>query len=90
MEYIKAHPDVNVYDLAYTLACRRSEFKYKASVGASSKQSLLGNMAAMVDKFGEMGKQPGDIKSGGILGVFTGQVSVQELEFPYCGMVDSQ
>ncbi|RYP45619.1 hypothetical protein DL768_008056 [Monosporascus sp. mg162] len=73
VEYLNANPSVSTYNLAYTLACRRSEFPYKVSIGALSVSSLKAEMIEILGKGEPIGIQSVSVKSGGLLGIFTGQ-----------------
>ncbi|KAI0095349.1 hypothetical protein F4776DRAFT_669752, partial [Hypoxylon sp. NC0597] len=73
MEYLKNTDSVNLHDFAFTLACRRSSFPYKASAIGFSKESLLLNMSEMVKKEKISTNQAADARPYGILAIFTGQ-----------------
>ncbi|KAI0539815.1 hypothetical protein GGR58DRAFT_523962 [Xylaria digitata] len=65
---------INLFDLSYTLTCRRSVHPLRISISALSMDSLLAKMAETVSGESEFGIQSTTPEhSGGILGIFTGQ-----------------
>ncbi|KAJ2995834.1 hypothetical protein NUW58_g1161 [Xylaria curta] len=65
---------MNILDLSYTLACRRSAYTWRVSISALSMDSLLTKMAGKINGSTEFGIQStAPEASGRILGIFTGQ-----------------
>lgn len=74
VEYLNSPHDISLRDLAYTLACRRSGFPLKLSIGACSLNSLKANLIEALEREERMANQLVGVNPGGILGIFTGQV----------------
>ncbi|KAJ0120669.1 Nonribosomal peptide synthetase 14 [Diaporthe amygdali] len=78
LEYIRANPDIDLVDLACTLALGRSTLPHKVAFPASSREGLLLAMEAKLEtvksKSGaELSVRTKDARRHKILGVFTGQ-----------------
>ncbi|KAI1312189.1 hypothetical protein F5Y03DRAFT_341668, partial [Xylaria venustula] len=78
-DHLKAHPDINPSDLAWTLQKRRTQFQIKASFSAQTIEELAskidGKLALLKEKPGSTigAKTSVATTAPRILGVFTGQ-----------------
>ncbi|KAG4439443.1 hypothetical protein IFR05_005090 [Cadophora sp. M221] len=78
-DFIENNEQLNLNDLAWTLQNRRSELALKATFSGPTREALLANLAAVVEKTKQsppaaIGKRRDNrAKKARILGVFTGQ-----------------
>ncbi|KAL0930671.1 Polyketide synthase-nonribosomal peptide synthetase 1 [Colletotrichum truncatum] len=81
--YLNEHPDVNLGDLGYTLACRRSALSYKVAITASTATELCEKIRNIVRKPEDEANDDDEPESFALrttpeestsyLGIFTGQ-----------------
>lgn len=76
-KYLKANPDVNLYDLAWTLQTCKSALNIKMTFSARTINRLVSKLDEVVDKMKENDMNIHSVRSTPkvphILGIFTGQ-----------------
>ncbi|KAJ2972006.1 hypothetical protein NQ176_g7405 [Zarea fungicola] len=72
--FLQENPSIDLDDLRYTLACKRSVMAFRAALVASSSQDLVSAIEqVLADETAPIGATSSNKERGGILGVFTGQ-----------------
>jgi len=51
LSYVKDTPELNLADFAYTLNCRRNQYKYAVSISFSKYEELLSGLRELIDSF---------------------------------------
>lgn len=72
---LKTDDNIDLHELSWTLQCRRTHFKYRASFSATSKNELIDrlDLAIKNKEQSPLDTQASDVSNISILGVFTGQ-----------------
>ncbi|KAM3427781.1 hypothetical protein NHJ13734_008859 [Beauveria thailandica] len=72
--FLQDDTSIDLDDLRYTLACKRSVMAFRAALVASSSHGLVSAIeTALADDTAPIGATSSNKERGGILGVFTGQ-----------------